>query len=206
LRNRPTPPELVVVELSGIANPAAAAGLASTPGFVLDSVVVLVDLDQFGYFEDESSVVADALRSQVAAADVLLLTKRDLVDDAMVERVTARLGEIAPRTRVIMAESAHSTAGLVGLGTRRPILEVGQGASLFDQHQTSLVPIDGAILRVDLDAILDSLPESTVRAKGIVQIETGEFLLVQIVGNRRTIEPLPMAELTEPTDLVVITA
>jgi G3E family GTPase len=206
LRSRPTPPELVVVELSGIANPAAAAGLASTPGFVLDSVVVLVDLDQFLSFEDESSVVADAVRSQVAAADVLLLTKRDLVDDAKVEQVRTRVDELAPQTRVIMADSAHATAGLVGLGTRRPILEVGQGATLFDQHQTSLIPIDGAILRADLDVLLDSLPETTIRAKGIVQVETGELLLVQIVGKRRTVEPLPRAELTEPTDLVVITA
>ena len=35
LRQREHPPELVVVELSGIANPASAAGMASTPGFML---------------------------------------------------------------------------------------------------------------------------------------------------------------------------
>ncbi len=206
LRERPTPPELVVVELSGIANPSAAAGMASTPGFVLDSIVVLVDLDQFLTFEDESSVVADAVRAQVRAADVLLLSKRDLVDQERVDVVTARLTELAPHTRVLMADSAHSTAGLVGLGVRRPILEVGQGASLFDQFQTSIIPIDGTIRRHELDELLDGLPKNTVRAKGIVQIETGELMLIQIVGKRRSVEPLPMAETTEPTDLVVITA
>ena len=66
--------------------------------------------------------------------------------------------------------------------------------------------MDGTISRVDLDAILDDLPANTVRAKGIVQIETGELLLVQVAGKRRSIEPLPMAETTDPTDLVVITA
>ena len=206
LRKRPTPPELVVVELSGIANPASAASLSSTPGFALDSIVVLVDLDQFLESEDESSVVADAVRAQVKSAHVLLLAKRDLVDEERVQAVRARLAELAPDVPVLLADSAHSIAGLVGLGVRRPVLQVGQGASLFDQFQTSIVPIDGAIRRMDLDALLDDLPANTVRAKGIVQVETGELLLIQIVGNRRSIEPLPMAETTEPTDLVVITA
>lgn len=206
LRSRPTPPELVVVELSGIANPRAAAGMASTPGFALDSIVVLVDLDQFLESEDESSVVADAVRAQVKAADVILLSKRDLVDQARVDQVKDRLAELTPHTTVLMADSAHSTAGLVGLGVRRPILDIGLGASLFDQFQTSRVAIDGAIRRDELDRILDDLPDNTVRAKGIVQVESGELLVVHVVGKRRSIEPLPMAETTEPTDLVVITA
>lgn len=205
LRQRPKPPELVVVELSGIANPAAAAGLTSTPGFGLDSVVVLVDLDQFLSREDESSIVADAVRAQVAAADLLLLTKRDLVDGDRVEAVRARLAELAPNTPVHLGDSPHSVAGLVGLGTRRPVLDVGQSVSLFDQHRTSLIPIEGAMRRTDLEKLLQDLPENVVRAKGIVQVETGELLLVQVVGNRRSIEPLPMAESTDPTDLVVIT-
>jgi len=205
LRGRPSPPELVVVELSGIANPAAAAAFASTPGFQLDSTVILVDLEQFLEQEHEESVVADAVRAQVRTADLVLLTKRDLVDDAQVERVIARLDDLSPRSRVVLAESVHSMAGLVGLGTRRPVLDVGVGPSLFDQHEVSRVPIDGAIARVDLEALLDGLPDSVVRAKGIVQIETGELLVVQVVGKRRSIESLPMAEVTEPTDLVVIT-
>lgn len=207
LRSRPTPPELVVVELSGIANPKAAAAMASTPGFALDSTVVLVDLDQFLESEDESSVVADAVRAQVSSADVILLSKRDIVDQARVDAVKARLSELVPSSvPVLLADSAHSTAGLVGLGVRRPILDIGAGASLFDQFQTDKVAIDGTIRRDELDTILDDLPTNTVRAKGIVQVETGELLLVQIVGNRRSVEPLPMAETTDPTDLIVITA
>lgn len=206
LRHRETPPELVVVELSGIANPASAAGMANTPGFMLDSIVVLVDLDQFLDAEDESSVVADAVRAQVRTADVLLLSKRNLVDADREAIVRARLGELAPDVPVLLADSAHSTAGLVGLGTRRPINDLGQDASLFDQFHTTRVPIDGTIRRHELDQMLDELPANTVRAKGIVQVETGELLLIQIAGKRRKVEPLPMAETSEPTDLVVITA
>ena len=59
--------------------------------------------------------------------------------------------------------------------------------------------------RSALEKLVVDLPENVVRAKGIVQVETGELLLVQVVGNRRSIEPLPMAESSDPTDLVVIT-
>ena len=204
LRQRPTPPEHVVVELSGIADPRSAGSLSNTPGFVHDSTVVLVDLDQFLTFEDESSVVADAVRAQVRAADVLLLSKSDLVDADRIETVRSRLAELAPGVPTILADSAHAIAGLVNLGARRPVPELGGGTSLFDQYRTSLVPIPGTITRADLDEVVESLPASTIRAKGIVQIETGEMLIVQVVGNRRTIEPLPMAEATAPTDLVVI--
>ena len=165
---------------------------------------MLVDLDQFLTFEDESSVVADAVRAQVRAADVLLLSKSDLVDADRIETVRSRLAELAPGVPTILADSAHAIAGLVNLGARRPVPELGGGTSLFDQYRTSLVPIPGTITRADLDEVVESLPASTIRAKGIVQIETGEMLIVQVVGNRRTIEPLPMAEATAPTDLVVI--
>lgn len=204
LRSRATPPELVVVELSGIANPAAAGAFASTPGFQLDSTVVLVDLDQFLDREEESSVVADAVRAQVTAADLLLLTKRDLVTQSRVDAVTDRLREISPDTPAVLADSAHSIAGLIGLGTRRPVIQVGASASLFDQHTTSIIPIDGVMRRSDLETMLVQLPSTVVRAKGIVQIETGELVVAQVVGKRRSIERLPMAESTEPTDLVVI--
>ncbi len=204
LRQRPEPPEFVVVELSGIADPRSAAGLSNTPGFVLDSTVVLVDLDQFMELEGPESVVADAVRTQVRAADVVLLSKRDLVDQSMTARVTARVEEIAPGVPILPAASAHSAAGLIGLGARRPILDVGSGASLFDQYRTRTIEIPGTTTRAALDDLLDDLPESVLRAKGIVQIETGELLLVHVVGRRRTVESLPMAESAEPTDLVVI--
>lgn len=205
IRQRETPPEHVVVELSGIANPASAAGFASTPGFTLDSIVTLVDLDQFLVWEDESSVVADAVRAQVRSGDLIVFTKKDLVDEERLNEVRSRVEELAPDRRMVLADSIHSLAGLVNLGARRPVADLGAGLSLFDQHQTTTVKIPGTIDRAALDQMLDDLPDSTIRAKGIVQIETGELLIVQIIGNRRSIEPLPMAESTEPTDLVVIT-
>jgi G3E family GTPase len=204
LRERPEPPELVVVELSGVADPRAASAMCSTPGFTVDGIVVLVDLEQFPEQSTADNVMGDAVRAQVRAADLFVLSKRDLVDAARVDEVTARLGELAPGVPTVLADSAFSAAGLIGLAARRPVDRLDAGLSLFDQHTTRVIPIGGAMRLSELEAIVDGFGPEVVRAKGIVQIETGQMMLVQVVGHRRTIEPLPMAELTDPTDLVVI--
>ncbi len=206
IRQRELPPEHVVVELSGIAHPGNAAGFANTPGFMLDGIVTLVDLDQFLRWEDESSVVADAVRSQVTAADLIVYTKQDLAHSVDIDKVQERVRELAPDVPNVLASSVHSIAGLMNLGARRPVSELGISNSLFDQHTTSIREIPNTISRQELDALLANLPANTVRAKGIVQIETGELLLIQIVGKRRQVESLPMAETTNPTDLVIIQA
>ncbi|MGI9608416.1 MAG: CobW family GTP-binding protein [Acidimicrobiales bacterium] len=204
LRRRPEPPEYVVVELSGVADPAAAASFTNTPGFMLDGIVVLADLDQCSEQLLAESVIGDAVRAQLRAADVIVTTKRDLVTAAQTESVLADLVSFVPDTPVVAAESAFSAAGLVGLAARRPVQDLGERPTLFDQHRTSIIPIDGAIRRAELESLVDGLGPEVLRAKGIVQVETGEILLVQVVGKRRSIEVLPMAELTDPTDLVVI--
>ena len=204
IRSRPAPPEHVVVELSGVADPAAAAGLCETPGFTLDGIVVLADAEQFAGQNAPDSVIGDAVRAQLVAADLVLLSKADRVSPEQVAEVEAAIRELVPGTPVLPAASAHSAAGLVGLAARRPPAELGTEPSLFDQHETSIIPMSGTVRRSELELLLDGLGPTVLRVKGIVQVETGELLLVQVVGRRRSIEPLPMAELTEPTDLVVI--
>lgn len=204
LRARPEGPELVVVELSGVADPRSAASLSETPGFTVDSVAVLVDLDQFLDFEDETSVVAESVRAQVEAADVLLLTKRDLVEAEREQQVRARLAELAPQTPVYLADSVHSAAGLLGLATRRPVAELGEERTLFDQHHTSVIPVRGTMRRDELQSLVDGFGDDVIRAKGIVQIESGEIIVVNKVGRRRSLDPVPMAETQPTTDIVVI--
>ena len=204
LRSREVPPELVIVELSGIADPKPAAALSSTPGFAVDGIVVLVDLVNFLDQVNEESIVAPGVCAQVHAADLVLLTKRDLVDAQRVVDVRQRVSKMVPDVSIIEADAAHSAAGIVGLAVRRPIAELGANPTLFDQHRTSIVPLPPRIDPEELQRILDSLDADVVRAKAIAQLASGDFVLVQVVGRRRTIEPLPMAEHHPATDLVVV--
>ena len=54
--------------------------------------------------------------------------------------------------------------------------------------------------------MLDGLGADLLRAKGIAEHPDGSKSLIQIVGRRRAVTPLPHAEDQPATDLVVITA
>ncbi|MCB9896792.1 MAG: GTP-binding protein [Planctomycetes bacterium] len=86
------PPDAIVVETTGLASPTPVVQSFFVDEAVrrqvrLDAVVTLVDARHVELHLDGSSVA----RAQIACADVLLLNKIDLVDDADVARVTKRL-------------------------------------------------------------------------------------------------------------------
>lgn len=206
LRARPTAPDQVVVELSGVAEPARVIPFANSDGFRLDGVVVLVDADQFLDRLDDR-IVGPMVRAQLIGADVFALTKTDLVDGRQVDAVTTRLGDLAPGRPVLVGGSPAATAGFLNTGTRSGTrLTDTPTASLFDVHVTTTVPLPNPIDRHGLERILDDLGPRTLRAKGVAGTGEGERLLIQVVGNRRSISPLPAAEDQPTTDLVVISA
>ena len=95
LRERSTPPGHVIVELSGIADPARVVPWASSPGFSLDGVVVLVDAEQFPQRLNDPATAA-SVEIQLVAADLLVLTKLDLATLADVEKTRSHLQNCAP--------------------------------------------------------------------------------------------------------------
>lgn len=203
LRERDSAPDHVVIELSGVADPRRVLPWTSSAGFRLDGVVVLVDADRFLDLEADE-VVGGAVRGQLDAADLFLLTKLDLVDGDHEREVRRRLHELAPDTPVVAADPT-AAAGLLGLATRRSRSAIATpDPSLFDVHTTDLVPLPRPISEAELDDLLDGLTDDVLRAKGVALAPDGDRLLVQVVGRRRAVTPLPGAEDEPPTDLVVI--
>lgn len=205
LRARPEPPDQVLIELSGVADPRRVVPWADSAGFMLDGVAVLVDVDQFAERESDPTL-RPTIHAQLEAADLLILTKTDLADPDGLAVVAERLADLAPDVAVSDPGGPAAAAALLRLGGRRP----GGAAdvptpTLFDPHITSTVPLADPIARPELEAVLAALPPSTVRAKGVARTPDGTALLVQVVGHRHTITPLPPAESQPPTDLVVIT-
>ncbi len=204
LRARPEPPDHVIVELSGIADPHRVTPWAGSHGFRLDGVVVLADAEQV-LDQLEVDHVGDHVRRQLEAADLVVLTKTDLVETEQVAQVKARIETLVPGRPIVGSTDPLATAGLLELGARHPD---GAGATpppaLFDVHQieTRVLPAD--LDRRGLDALLDGLPPNVVRVKGVVELVDGSRWLVQGVGVRRQVTPLPEAEQQDPTALVVI--
>ena len=144
LRARPVPPDHVILEMSGVADPARVAPWAGSDGFRLDGIVVLADTDQL----DErlaDPATGPAVRSQLAAADLFVLTKLDLTGDVGRTATTRLLDTIAPAVPILDAADAVATAAFLDLATRRPggIADLPQPA-LFDAHEITTVPVPAA--------------------------------------------------------------
>ena len=205
LREREAPPDHVIVELSGIADPARVVPWASSPGFSLDGVVVLVDADQFPE-RCNDPVTADYVAAQLRAADLFVLTKLDLASSGDAAKSRSILRDCAPGIPILNSDDAVSTASFVDLATRRPggVADTGP-ANLFDVHEVATVAVPRPITQAEFEAMIDALPPATLRAKGIAATPDGARLLAQVVGRRRSVTVLPDAESQPATDLVVIT-
>lgn len=211
IRERPEPPEHVIVELSGVAEPGNVVPWGRSAGFLLDGVVVVAAVDQLIDTSMPNWIRAHVDR-QVAEADLVVLTKTDLANDVDVEAARRRLAELAPGIPIVDG----------GLGSREPgslgrFLSLGghkagdaarvPGPTLFDLHEVNTVPVDGPLDSDGIEALLDSLPRhiggQIARAKGVIDTPDG-LVLVQVVGTRREVTPLLPNEAQQPTDLVVI--
>ena len=187
VRDRDDPPEHIMIEASGIADPTPIAHHALTPGFDLDGVVVLLDAETVRRRE-RHPVVGRTIRRQLAAADVLVLNKTDLVSAAQLDELDGWLSRAAPGVPVMHARHGDvPLPALVGFahGDRPTIEPPGH----THDYVTASVTLDRPISRAELERMLDGLPNGVLRVKGIVQLNDSpdQRTVVHRVASRRTI-------------------
>ncbi len=212
IRSRSIPPDHVVVELSGVADPQRMIPWGKSAGFRLDGVVVVVAADQLTGPSIPDAVISN-IRTHIGSADLLILTKTDLLDTARAGKARSVLSSLAPGVPLLESESGRLLPGglgrLLALGGRRPGgLAATQEPTMFDLHEVASTPFPMGLnlteLRSWLEATVRADGGRLVRAKGVaVTTDTG-LVLVQVVGPRVELEPLPEPELEAATDLVVI--
>jgi G3E family GTPase len=184
----------VVVETTGVADPAPIlATLVSEPlvrnQYVLESVIATVDA-QHGLRGEESE-------RQVAAADVLVVTKADLADPAAVEAAVGELnpvaavvrsvhGDVDPTQLLGRRESASDTV-LQGV-SRGPGAHPG-GHRHDHSHEDDVAalnlvldgPVDWLGFGVWLTMLLHARGREILRVKGLLDVGGGGPLLVDAV-------------------------
>jgi len=212
IRARAVPPDHVLVELSGVAEPQRMLPWGQSAGFVLDGLVVVVAADQLVAGELPAWIAAH-LVAQIEAADLLVLTKTDLVDERDASRARARLAELAPLTPVLNASRGVVEPGTLGrflsLGGRRPggVTALPE-STLFDAHRVQSVAAPSGLtvreLRVWLGQLQDQIDGLIVRVKGIVVTADAGLTLVQVVGRRCEATPVLQSEHQLATGLVVV--
>ena len=169
VRDREVPPDRVVIEASGIADPAPIAHHALTPGFDLDGVVVLLDAETVRRRE-RHPIVGRTLRRQLAGADVLVLNKIDLVSAEQLRDLDAWLAQVAPGVPLLHARDGDVAAAvLFGLDPAAPPQESPADHG-HDYIAVSAI-IDRPVARERLERLLDDLPDGVLRVKGILRLE-----------------------------------
>ena len=88
-------PDRLVIEASGVADPATVAGYCHAPGLMLDAVVVVVDVETVRSKVDDG-YVGDLVGSQLRSADIVVVNKIDLAPEARVSEVVSWLDGYCP--------------------------------------------------------------------------------------------------------------
>lgn len=189
-------PEHIIVEASGVADPARIAAFAAVDKQLrLNGIVTLVDtLAHETHAHDP--YLSDNYDRQIDAAHLLLLSKTDLARRGDIDALhaelatrrpdTARLeishGE-APLDLVLGLEHAdHPASTLSTLPSPLPMPLENHGLKSWATH------IDDAHNRSDLVAKLETLSPHLLRAKGVLKDKDGAYIL-HFAAGRTSIEP-----------------
>jgi G3E family GTPase len=191
LLRRDPQPEVIVIETSGIADPADIVRNLMDPIIFreapLETVLCVVDATlPVGKLDDA------LLKSQLRAADVVALSKVDLVDE--VARATLRDAVRAARPSAVVVDAINGdvpTALLFPadpdhlpreIAPRRPAEDRFETLSWISDHPVSLSKLQQAIAR---------LAPKLARAKGLFETieQPGRQMVFQLAGGRATLVP-----------------
>ena len=189
-------PDAIVIESSGVADPAGIVRSLMDPGVwrsaPLDTAVCVVDAAR-------PDLEDDALfRAQVAAADVLALSKCDAATD--VGGFRTRLRALKPAA--VLVEAVHGAVPPEVLFSPNvfspgPLLQdlpaprrPGRIGPFADRFESLSWTADRPVSLPRFAATLDRLAPRLVRAKGVLAVAgRPEPLLLQLVGGRAALSP-----------------
>jgi G3E family GTPase len=204
LSDSPEPPDSIVLEASGVADPRGIAQIAlANPALSLDGVLTLVDGDSFEDRYRDPELVS-ILEAQISAADIILLNKCDLIG----ERTIGLLNGLVGKRTVIQTTQADIPSDVVlGVRTQRSMTiaclpEESHRTAFRSWNRVWSKPLE----RDRLTAALDRLPAYVIRAKGIFHFRDNpsERFVYQRVGQRSKLTPDDSSLSTHSSSLVVI--
>ncbi len=224
--HRDARPEHIVLEASGVADPTGIATTLLAPVFQgrirLDGVICVIDALHF----EANHAERDLILRQLMVSDLIMLNKRDLIDEATLTDLQTQIRSWLSQARIlptvqgdaplaILLSSMHAPAAPLPHESTQSACRSGQcahpehqGHSAFDTwyYETS-----AALCPEALQQLARRLPPTVYRIKGRLRLpapHTGHGL-IQGVGRRLHVEPIvPHATRRTPdqSQLVVIGA
>ena len=190
-------PTQILLEASGVADPARLIAIArAEPDMQPGKVITMVDAASFVADLKENLKAPDIVR-QLQAADIVLLSKTDLVDSDAVVLITNLLSGIAPDAPVEISNSEdvlrHLFTGDAGTISGR----VTSNGLLHEPHSRYSTRTIRCGMLGDRDgflAELENLGPALIRLKGLVALEESPTVqLLNVAGGRARLEVVDLA-------------
>lgn len=191
----------VLVETSGVALPGTvAATIGIAPPLLLNGTLVLADAASL-HKQLGNRYIGDTIDRQLAAADLILCTKTDLVDQQALQQLLEKLATDYPGTPCLQASLGQLPIQLVldaGLGQTPGPNRAEQAASTgllrsgplgragkhLDSIRSQAFNAPDVCDVAALQALLERHGDTVVRSKGFVKDATGNTRIVQSVVGR----------------------
>jgi G3E family GTPase len=203
-------PDLIIIETTGLADPGPLAERARNSGLGLDAVVTVVDACNV----DRSLAETTVAGRQIGAADFLVLNKVDLVADAEVPALAARLRRL--NRRAVVVQTVHGAVELPLLFApgvveyRRAATSGGEGSVASGHLQADDISAftyrtSRRLHQRGFERVVARLPRDVYRAKGIVRFAGTDWqCLFNYTCGRTETSWIRLPQVAAETQLVII--
>ncbi|MBI3370848.1 MAG: GTP-binding protein [Betaproteobacteria bacterium] len=195
VRGEVPPFERVVIETTGLANPAPILNTLLghplvTERYRLDVVIVTVD-GQHAFADIERHV---EVAKQIAAADRLVVTKTDIAEPGDVERLKTRLAQLNPAADMLESQAGSAALAAFAPGDPHRVRAIqpspaehrhGDDVNVHDEHvRAHCFILDGAVSWSGVAAwcrlAAETFGDRLLRCKGLLEIAgSGEIVFLQ---------------------------
>ena len=212
----PEPPEYIILEASGIADPGSIAITysieTSDRRVKLDSIICVLDAEQM--FETPEHMPLKLC--QIAAADLVLLNKVDLVDEAQIKTIDKWLDENFHRHRIIKtSQCAVPMEVLLSSGRFDPGHHYACEEEHCSHHQHDTTGFKSwsyethsALIIGAVEEVVRKLPVNIYRCKGVLNTVDApdSKTILQVVGKRVSFSDGGSWKQTVPVSKIVVIA
>lgn len=201
-------PDRIIIEASGAADPAAIALMIdANPKLARDGVIAIIDVVNFAGYKD----ISQTARNQARFTDLIVFNKIELADLAQKQAVVGYVRELNDHSPIVEAPLGIIPSALVFGTDQRELNELLEAFSheessaesathVHHAHADHLTKdgIDSLAVTFDkppnlegLRVYLNQLPVAVFRVKGLLQLSDRSYVIVNKVGIRIEITPLP---------------
>ncbi|MBT4045170.1 MAG: GTP-binding protein [Rhodospirillaceae bacterium] len=198
-------PDHIVIEASGVANPAKIAMYGQGwPGLRLDGIVTVVDGDSVRA-RSTDKFVGTTVMQQLAAAELLILNKMDLLSERQHMDLQQWLRGTSPQATIVETIFGQLPAEIL-LGQYGDGISLPDGAESHGDFETAAFRTDRPLDRARLMSQIAAWPAGVLRAKGLLHLtdDPAHRYILQLVGKRCTLEMGPPWLAERPDSQIVV--